>query len=81
MDMLSGRTNIGIKRMGEIDQKPFHNACKQRFSLEEANIQASTLCSLWQENLKDPNWHPFKVVVMNGSAQVYSFILLSLSYS
>ncbi|XP_041001106.1 factor of DNA methylation 1 [Juglans microcarpa x Juglans regia] len=71
MDMLSGRTNIGIKRMGEIDQKPFQNTCKQRFSLEEANFQASTLCSLWEENLKDPNWHPFKVVVINGTAQEF----------
>ncbi|KDP41984.1 hypothetical protein JCGZ_27002 [Jatropha curcas] len=58
----SVRTNIGIKRMGEIDQKAFLNTCKQKFATEEAQVQASTLCSLWQENLKDPNWHPFKIV-------------------
>ncbi|WCJ30961.1 XH/XS domain-containing protein [Euphorbia peplus] len=57
------RTNIGIKRMGEIDQKPFMDVCKQKFSLEEAQVQASTLCSLWQENLKDQQWHPFKIIV------------------
>ncbi|CAM8967965.1 unnamed protein product [Rhodiola kirilowii] len=67
-DMLSNRTMIGIKRMGEIDQKPFIETCKQRFSLEEAQIQASTLCSLWQENLKDPAWHPFRIAVTNGQA-------------
>jgi hypothetical protein len=71
--MLGGRTNIGIKRMGEIDSKPFQNTCKQRFPLEEANVQASTLCSLWQENLKDPNWHPFKIIDIDGNTQVYSF--------
>ncbi|XP_059453294.1 factor of DNA methylation 1-like [Corylus avellana] len=67
--MLGGRTNIGIKRMGEIDSKPFQNTCKQRFALEEANVQASTLCSLWQENLKDPNWHPFKIIDIDGNTQ------------
>ncbi|EEF35059.1 factor of DNA methylation 1 [Ricinus communis] len=63
-DMLSSvvRTNIGIKRMGEIDQKPFLNTCKQKFPLEEAQVQATTLCSLWQENLKDSSWQPFKIV-------------------
>lgn len=65
-DMLSGRTNIGLKRMGELDEKPFLNTCKQRFSLEEANVQAYTLVSLWQDNLKKPEWHPFKIVEVEG---------------
>ncbi|XP_065873917.1 factor of DNA methylation 1-like [Euphorbia lathyris] len=61
------RTNIGIKRMGEVDQKPFLDTCKQKFSLEEAQVQASTLCSLWQENLKDQDWCPFKIITdFNG---------------
>jgi hypothetical protein len=82
--MLGNHTNIGIKRMGEIDQKPFQNTCKQRLPLEEANVQALTLCSLWQENLKDPNWHPFKIVDIDGKTQVYSFkscLSLLLLYS
>ncbi|XP_023919586.2 factor of DNA methylation 1 isoform X2 [Quercus suber] len=68
-DMLTARMNIGIKRMGEIDQKAFQDACKERFHIEEANLQASMLCSLWQENLKDPGWHPFKIVHINGDTQ------------
>ncbi|PON57283.1 Zinc finger-XS domain containing protein [Parasponia andersonii] len=68
-DLLSGRSNIGIKRMGDLDQKPFVNICKLRFSLDEAQVQASTLCSLWQEKLKDPSWHPFKVVPIDGNHQ------------
>ncbi|XP_062008019.1 factor of DNA methylation 1-like [Rosa rugosa] len=66
-DMLAGRSHIGIKRMGELDQKPFLNTCKLRFPLEEAGVQALTLCSLWQENLKDPDWHPFKVIEKDGN--------------
>ncbi|GMY32104.1 factor of DNA methylation 1-like [Fagus crenata] len=68
-DMISGRTNIGIKRMGEIELKAFQDACKQRFRFEDANMQASKLCSLWQENLKNPEWYPFKVVNINGTHQ------------
>ncbi|KAM3694973.1 hypothetical protein ACB098_07G094600 [Castanea mollissima] len=68
-DMLTARTNIGIKRMGEIDQKAFQDACNERFHIEEANLQASMLCSLWQENLKDPGWYPFKIVHINGNTQ------------
>ncbi|RVX07812.1 Factor of DNA methylation 1 [Vitis vinifera] len=43
-DMLSGRTNIGLKRMGELDEKPFLNTY----------------------NLKKPEWHPFKIVEVEG---------------
>lgn len=68
--MLSGRTNIGIKRMGEIDQKPFHNTCKQRFPTDEAVLKSSILCSEWQENLKKPKWHPFKVITVDGNSRV-----------
>lgn len=73
--LLGARANIGVKRLGEIDPKPFQNACKQKFSLEEAQVQASTLCSLWQENLKNPEWHPFKIIDFGGNAQVARLIL------
>ncbi|KAG2267040.1 hypothetical protein Bca52824_074119 [Brassica carinata] len=51
--MLSGdRTNIRIKRLGELDEKPFLKACKERFKGEEAEVQS----------LKDSGWYPFKHV-------------------
>ncbi|KAL4559877.1 hypothetical protein LXL04_032023 [Taraxacum kok-saghyz] len=65
-DMLSGRTNIGVKRMGEIDMKAFHDACKEKFEHEEAQIKASELCSLWQDKLKNPEWHPVRVIAVDG---------------
>ncbi|GLT34011.1 hypothetical protein SLA2020_085580 [Shorea laevis] len=68
-DLLGARTNIGLKRMGEIDEKPFQNTCKQRFTLDEAMYQASTLCTLWQEKLKNAEWHPFKVITVGGPPQ------------
>ncbi|KAK9669553.1 hypothetical protein RND81_13G139100 [Saponaria officinalis] len=67
LDILqSSRTNIGIKRMGEIDEKAFVTECKNKFSEDEAMIKASEGCSLWQENLKDPAWHPYKILTIDG---------------
>ncbi|GER57518.1 XH/XS domain-containing protein [Striga asiatica] len=62
-DMLSSsRVNIGIRRMGEIDEKAFKTVCSKRFSSGEAEIKAVELCSLWQEKIKNAEWHPFRVV-------------------
>ncbi|TYI92937.1 hypothetical protein E1A91_D02G103500v1, partial [Gossypium mustelinum] len=57
-ELLGIRTNIGLKRMGELDPKTFHDTCKSRFPPDEVEIQATTLYSSWQENLKNPYWHP-----------------------
>ncbi|KAG5523248.1 hypothetical protein RHGRI_035165 [Rhododendron griersonianum] len=65
-EMLSGRTLIGLKRMGEIDTKPFQTICKGRFKSSEAEVKAFELCSLWQERMKNPDWHPYKIVMLEG---------------
>ncbi|MFS7907098.1 hypothetical protein Hanom_Chr01g00067291 [Helianthus anomalus] len=57
-DKSSGRGIIRVKRMGEIDMKAVNDACKKKFDFEEAEIKASELCSLWQEKLTNPKWHP-----------------------
>ncbi|KAF8111895.1 hypothetical protein N665_0071s0034 [Sinapis alba] len=41
---------IRVKRMGEVDEKPF------------LKLQHAMLCSKWQKNLKDQAWYPFKRV-------------------
>nr|QDC18030.1 factor of DNA methylation 1-like C [Hypericum perforatum] len=61
---------IGIKRMGEIEQKAFHDACKQRFPLEEADLQAMQLCSLWQEKVLDSRWYPFNATMVDGKEKL-----------
>jgi hypothetical protein len=58
--LLGAETDIGVKRMGELDEKPFLDVCKLRYSANEAAVEAATLCSTWQENLKNPSWQPFK---------------------
>jgi hypothetical protein len=63
-------TCIGVKRMGALDNKPFHEAMKRKYNEEEADMRASELCSLWEEYLKDPDWHPLKVTTIEGKHQV-----------
>lgn len=58
----SGQSTIGIKRMGEIDYKAFLKKCEESFPHEEAQMEALTLCSLWQDNLTNSAWHPFRVI-------------------
>ena len=66
----STRTNIGVKRMGEINEKTFVNECKKRFKGDDVLTKAGVGCSMWQENLKDPAWHPFKIVHNDGKTEV-----------
>ncbi|CAK9133594.1 unnamed protein product [Ilex paraguariensis] len=66
---LSETAHIGIKRMGELDNKPFHEAIKRKYNEVEADERASELCSLWKEYLRDPDWHPFRVINVHGKHQ------------
>ncbi|KAK1441459.1 hypothetical protein QVD17_07368 [Tagetes erecta] len=61
--------HIGVKGMGELEKKPFIDAMKRKYDESEAEDRGSELCSLWEEFLRDPNWHPFKVITVNGKSQ------------
>ncbi|KAL8128920.1 hypothetical protein V2J09_018075 [Rumex salicifolius] len=68
-DMIpSGHRDIGIKRMGEIDVKAFIGPSKLKFGGDGLS-KAAELCSLWQDNLKDTTWHPFKIVHIDGRTE------------
>ncbi|RHN76088.1 hypothetical protein MtrunA17_Chr2g0328231 [Medicago truncatula] len=69
------RAIISVKRMGELEIKPFLEAAKRKFSdevnekkatkaqlREKWQLKAIEWCSTWDDCLKDPSWHPFKVV-------------------
>ncbi|CAL9163769.1 unnamed protein product [Musa hybrid cultivar] len=55
--------------MGELDDKPFLPACRQRFPRDDADFRAAMHCSKWQDELKNPDWHPFKIVTIDGNPQ------------
>ncbi|PIA34893.1 hypothetical protein AQUCO_03700274v1 [Aquilegia coerulea] len=63
---ISSRTSIGVKRMGQLDVKPFHEASKRKYPAEEVEMRSVQFCSLWDNYLRDPNWHPFKIITVGG---------------
>nr|KYP44745.1 hypothetical protein KK1_033722 [Cajanus cajan] len=67
--MFRVRSQLGIKRMGELDPKPFQDLCLQKYSGEQWQEISANLCSSWEENMKDPTWHPFKKIEVNGILQ------------
>ncbi|XP_076957184.1 factor of DNA methylation 2-like [Bidens hawaiensis] len=65
----SNNSIIGLKRMGEVAQKPFQDVCMQKFSAQDWELRSVELSSLWQEKVNNPNWHPFKQVVKDDKVQ------------
>ncbi|KAK2643022.1 hypothetical protein Ddye_024785 [Dipteronia dyeriana] len=53
---------IGVKIMGALDNKPFCSVMNQKFPREEADVKAVQLSSLWEDYLRDPSWHPFRII-------------------
>ncbi|PKU68187.1 factor of DNA methylation 1-like [Dendrobium catenatum] len=70
--MLKGPTLIGIKRMGDLDIKPFESACK-KFSAEDVVMKTSGLCSSWDVEICTPSWQPSKVIENNGQIEDYRY--------
>lgn len=62
----SSRASIGVKRMGELDEKPFIRSGKRRCLSQEDTIK---IASLWEDHLRDPSWHPFKVITIKGECK------------
>lgn len=73
-DLLNEISLIGIKRMGELDEKVFLATCKKKFGVEDAEIKAAELCTTWQEELKNPSWHPYKRIHQDGVDKVCHFV-------
>ncbi|KAI3982755.1 hypothetical protein MKX01_010238 [Papaver californicum] len=63
------RPNIGIKRMGELNAKPFRVACNQKFSPSEQETKSVELCSLWKKQIQNSEWYPFENIAINNNLQ------------
>ncbi|CAH9112612.1 unnamed protein product [Cuscuta epithymum] len=66
---------IGVKRMGELDSRPFQEAIRRKYCEAEADDRATELCSLWEEYLRDPGWHPIKVVSVDGQENKHEALI------
>ncbi|KAK1693276.1 hypothetical protein QYE76_009973 [Lolium multiflorum] len=59
---ISGRAVVGIKRMGQLDERPFQVACKRKYRDDDAEGKAASLVSSWQEEIQKTSWHPFTTI-------------------
>ncbi|KAL5703598.1 hypothetical protein ACHQM5_022127 [Ranunculus cassubicifolius] len=63
---LSSRCSIGVKRMGELESKLFHESWKRNIYSKGGELESAELCSLWEDYIRDPAWHPFRIINTNG---------------
>ncbi|XP_010499136.1 PREDICTED: factor of DNA methylation 3-like [Camelina sativa] len=68
------RSPIGVRRMGELDTKPLMEAMKIKYCQEDLEDWAVEVIQLWEEYLKDPDWHPFKRIKLETEENVVEVI-------
>ncbi|KAL6622477.1 hypothetical protein ACP70R_032356 [Stipagrostis hirtigluma subsp. patula] len=70
IDIDNGERNFGIKYMGRLSYEPFQQACLEKFPPEEAEAKASELHQVWQDQLMNSDWDPFRTVTVGGIQEV-----------
>ncbi|XP_051207397.1 protein INVOLVED IN DE NOVO 2 [Lolium perenne] len=76
-EMSVTRSIIGVKRMGILDEKAFLAACKKKAAndvskkAENYDLEGESILLLtkWEDEITQPDWHPFKVIDVNGHAK------------
>ncbi|CAN6338679.1 unnamed protein product [Urochloa humidicola] len=69
LEIDTGGRKIGIKEMGELNEKAFKAACLAKVPPEEVSAASYELYSSWQQQLSDRSWYPFKTVTVDGNEQ------------
>lgn len=68
--MINDCAVVGIKKMGQLDEKPFHYACKRKHRDDDPEGKAARLVSSWQEELNNISWNPFITSLVDGEEKV-----------
>jgi hypothetical protein len=64
--------------MGELDPRAFRIACRKRLSKEDAKVTSALLCSKLDAEIRNSNWYPFKVKVVDGKEMVWPSLAIAI---
>jgi hypothetical protein len=82
MGMTFKHAYIRIKMMGQLNEKAFEDACRWKYADDEYKFRAAGLISVWQDEVRNPSWHPFRIVEdADGKTKVTVCSLCSLRSS
>ncbi|KAM6576755.1 hypothetical protein CsatB_028592 [Cannabis sativa] len=56
-------SSFGVKKMGELESQTFIDATK---SWKDNIYVGMQKCSYWNDHIRDPHWHPFKLINIDG---------------
>ena len=59
--MIKWADNYCDQKNGELDENPFLSACWRKYENNEYQVKVE-LVTNWKEELKNPSWHPFKMI-------------------
>jgi len=48
---------FGVKRMGELDRKAFHDACKERIAKDDFDVEFTLIYSKWEHEIRQQEWY------------------------
>nr|XP_045090324.1 factor of DNA methylation 5-like [Aegilops tauschii subsp. strangulata] len=66
-DLTTDRTSIGIKKMGMLNLESLEKAFNQKLSEPaESSYHAALFCEKWENEIRNPKWHPFKAIMVDG---------------
>lgn len=57
---------VGIKRMGQLDERPFQVACKRKYRDDDPEGKVASLVSSWHAEIQKMSWHPFTTIQVDG---------------
>ncbi|TKV92665.1 hypothetical protein SEVIR_9G174800v4 [Setaria viridis] len=49
--------NFGVKRMGELDQKAFRAACRNRIAEDDFDVEFTLIFSKWEDEIRQTKWY------------------------